>query len=146
MGMKQPPLHQTDPMKFIHRQTYSRHKLTVFTVHGVIDAGQLLDELRDYYAGQPTLHSLWNFSEADLTAISNDDILTLAHYIKQHSEHRRGGKSALVFAKDLDFGLGRMIDAQLEIEGSPVTMGSFKNKADALKWLEISLLEAEPKQ
>ncbi len=133
-------------MNLINRQTDSRHTLTIFTAHGVIDAGRILEELRDYYDGQPTLYSLWDFSEADVTAISSDDISALAHYIKQHTAHRQGGKSALVLAKDLDFGLGRMIDAQLEIEEAPVTLSSFKSKADALEWLDISLQEAELKR
>jgi hypothetical protein len=126
-------------MKLIERHTSSRHNLTVFTAHGTISAGVILKELQDYYAGQPTLYSLWDFSEADVTGISADDISSLARYIRQRTSDRQGGKSALVFAKDLDFGLGRMIDTQLEIEGSPVAMSSFKTKADALKWLEISL-------
>ncbi|MCB2217216.1 MAG: hypothetical protein KQH59_14200 [Desulfobulbaceae bacterium] len=132
-------------MKSIDRQSYPDSELTIFTAHGVISADTILEELHDYYGGQPTLHSLWDFSTADVTSISSDDISSLAHYIRQQIANRRGGKSALVFAKDLDFGLGRMIDAQLEIEGSPVAMSSFKSKADALGWLDISLPEREPK-
>jgi hypothetical protein len=131
-------------MKPLKRHSYPQRELTVFTAHGLIDADTILEELRDYYGGQPTLHSLWDFSKADVTTISSDDISSLAHYIKQHIANRRGGKAALVFSKDLDFGLGRMIDAQLEIEGSPVAMSSFKSRADALKWLEIFLPDEEP--
>ncbi|MBE0583276.1 MAG: hypothetical protein IH612_05870 [Desulfofustis sp.] len=131
-------------MKLIERHTYSRHKLTIFNAQGTISAGNILEELQDYYAGQPTLNSLWDFSEADVTGISADDISSLARYIRQRIKDRQGGKSALVFSKDLDFGLGRMIDAQLEIEGSPVAMSSFKNKSDALRWLEISLPDFQP--
>ena len=49
---------------------------------------------------------------------------------------RKGGKSAFVFSKDVEFGLGRMFEALSEgKEGMPVEYRSFRDINEAREWL-----------
>ncbi|MDX9893991.1 hypothetical protein [Desulfofustis limnaeus] len=110
--------------------------MTEFVAHGRIDVRDVIEALTHFYADeQQTINSLWDFTDADLSGLSAHDIQMIADFVAVHAQERVGSKAALVFSSDLEYGLGRMIDAQLEIELAPVFLQSFKNKEAAQLWL-----------
>ena len=95
---------------------------------------EILDKLEIYYQGKPTKRILWDLSNATWASITSDDLKRTVAKAKKYS--RKGGKTALVFSKDIDFGIGRMLEVFGEIEGYDYVFGSFRDKEEARKWLD----------
>lgn len=111
--------------------------LTINIAKGEIKLEDLLNWISSYYSGITTKYILWDFNEADLSNITTEEIRKIAKEVKKKSDIRAGGKTALVFNGDLDFGLGRMYEAFAEIEGIKFESMSFQNIAEARKWLGV---------
>ncbi len=84
---------------------------------------------------RPTTLILWDFTNATWSGIATDELQELTRKAKKYS--RKGGKTALVFSKDIDFGIGRMLEAFAEMEAYDYEFGSFRNRKDAKEWLDI---------
>ncbi len=110
--------------------------LTVHIVSGDLTSQEILYKLETYYQGRPTTMILWDFTNATWSGIATDELYELVRKAKKYS--RKGGKTALVFSKDIDFGIGRELEAFAEIESYDYEFGSFRNRKDAEKWLGIS--------
>lgn len=94
-------------------------RLTTNIAEGRISYEDLSSSINDYYSGPVTQLNLWNFSGADLSKITSDEIMKIINLVKMvidRSGARANGKTALVFSKDIGFGLGRMFGALSEIE------------------------------
>lgn len=111
--------------------------LTTNTVKGEITYNDLEKWIIDYYSGTVTKFILWDFTEAGLHKITTEEFRKMAELVKQKSKRKERGKSALVYSKDLEFGLGRMFEALSESEGIEFPFKSFKNLEEAKKWLGI---------
>ncbi len=109
--------------------------LTVHTVSGDLTSQEILDKLEIYYQGRPTTLILWDLTNATWSGIATDELYELVRKAKKYS--RKGGKTALVFSKDIDFGIGRMLEAFAEMEAYDYEFGSFRNRKDAKEWLDI---------
>ena len=107
--------------------------LTVHTVSGNVTAQEILDKLDIYYQGKPTLLILWDFTNATWSGISSNELHETVKKAKKYS--RPGGKTAFVFSKEVDFGIGRMLEALAEIEDYDYEFRSFRRIKDADKWL-----------
>ncbi len=97
-----------------------------------------IDKIETYYAGKVTKYTLWDFTQSTSSVITNSDLRNIIKITKKYAELRRGGKTALVFNKLLDFGLGRMFETFAQIEDMPFELRSFRNMEKALEWLGIS--------
>jgi hypothetical protein len=109
--------------------------LTIHSIHGKVTAKELSEKIESFYAVNPTRLALWDFSEADLKEITAEDIRTLAEFTQRFLPLRGQGKTALVFSTDFTFGLGRMYDITQNLGKSDVVHRSFRNKNEALEWL-----------
>ena len=107
--------------------------LTVHTVSGNLTSQELLDKLETYYQGRPTQLILWDFMNATWSGITADELQELMRKAKKYS--RKGGKTALVFSADIDFGIGRMVETYGELERYDYEFSSFRDMRDAEKWL-----------
>ena len=111
--------------------------LTINTAEGEISYTDLISWVKDYYSGVVTKLMLWDFNEADVSKITNDELKKIVLEIKKTATIRNGGKTALVFSKNIGFGMGRMYGAFSEIEGLPSEYRSFRSIEDAKIWLGI---------
>ncbi len=111
--------------------------LTVNIATGKIAAEDILNWVLEYYSGNSTKFILWDFTEADLSNITSEEFRGIASEVKKRSEIRMDGKTALVFGRDLEFGLGRMFQAFSEIEGVLFEYMSFRDIVEARKWLDV---------
>lgn len=109
--------------------------LTVHTVSGDLTSQELLDKLDTYYQGRPTQLILWDFMNGTWSGITFDQLQELMRKAKKYS--RKGGKTAFVFSKDIDFGIGRMVETYGELEKYDYEFSSFRDMKDAEKWLGI---------
>ena len=111
--------------------------LTIVKAKGKVKAQDLLNWTAEYYSGKVTALILWDFSEADIGDVPMDHLKELAVAARRKADVRRGGKSALVFSRDVDFGLGRMFETLSEIEKTPVLYNSFRDISKAISWLGV---------
>ena len=118
------------------KTTYNRtNNLTTFKVAGKMTASDFYDGLAHYYEGNVTQLTLWDLTEADLSAIDTDEISDFASYARHLAEARQGGRTAVVVGGSFEFGLARMFETHLEIGGLPIEINSYRSLAEAMKWL-----------
>ncbi len=118
--------------------TYNQPQdLTTFKVVGKMQISDLYDCLHSDYVGRVTALTLWDATEADLSAITAAEVEKLANYGMNLVEARRGGKTAIVFGTPHDFGLGRMLESHLEIAGLPLEIHVCQSLDEAKEWLGI---------
>ena len=111
--------------------------LTTNIAKGKLSYDNLLSWVNDYYAGRITKYILWDLTEADLSKIKIEEFRKLAEVIKRNSGMRKGGKTALVFKRDLEYGLGRMFEVFSEMQDIKFEFMSFRDVEKAKKWLGI---------
>lgn len=116
--------------------TYDTEKdLTIVIAEGLITADDLLDWGNNYYQGRVTSLILWDVTNADLSTLQADQLREIAENMRQISEVRRDGKTAFVYDKPLEYGIGRMFQAYSEMEHIPFEVQSFQSFDEARKWL-----------
>ncbi len=113
-----------------------RGDLTVMTVSETADANDIIRAIDDFYAGDPTDKILWDFTEADLDSIEVADINRLAQTSRGYAERREQGRTALVFSRDVGYGLGRMFGTLQEVKGSSIKYRSFRSLDEAMTWID----------
>ena len=122
-------------MGTIETQTDLQNEVTVNRAMGIISSDDLLDWIECYYSGDVTKFILWDFTKADLSDLSSDDIKRLVYETKKITAKRAGGKTAFVVGRDVEFGIIRMFDAYVEVEGVQIEFRTFRDSAAAKKWL-----------
>jgi hypothetical protein len=109
--------------------------LTMGAIVGDVPVQELVDALAEYFAGEPTLNVLLDFSEAVIVRLLSKDVRHLARVTRQYADRRAGGKTALVFGSVFGYGLGRMFEQLRHASSSPVAYKTFHDRAAALAWL-----------
>ncbi len=112
-------------------------ELTTFKVIGPMKVADFKDCLAHYYGGDVTRLILWDLTRADLSAFRNSHIKEVAQSIARISEVRRGGRTAFVYDKSFEYGIGRMFQAYSQMEEMPFEVRAFKNMVEARAWLGV---------
>ena len=115
----------------------SQKDLSVFTVNGALIADEIIERVEEYYTRHPTKLVLWIMGEVDLTAITSAGIERIIQIAKKHTGKRQEGKTAIVGAKDIDYGLARMYEAYTGLENLPYEYKIFKDVDEAKEWLGV---------
>ena len=125
-------------MGSINAITDKTQDLTIVTAAGQLTADDLIDWVTHYYAGDVTRFILWDLTQANLSAISFEEVEAHAKSFNRLADSRQGGRSAFVFGSDLEYGLGRMYQALSEIENVPIAFQTFRNIDEARQWLGVN--------
>ncbi len=104
-------------MAEIETNVYRESEFTVHTVTGDVIPEDLLGKLKDFYQEEPTFSILWDFTEADVAGLTNQQIKDVARAGKNLSERRKEGRTAMLFTDALGYGLGRMFESLAKLEG-----------------------------
>ncbi len=112
-----------------------KNDLTINIISGELTLQEILDQFERYYEGETTKQILCDLTNADWSKIPSDEFRQAITKLKKYS--RKGGKTALQFSNDTDFGIGRMIEVFADIEKYDFEFRSFRNRKDADKWLGI---------
>ena len=112
-------------------------RLTVFTGKGELSFDEIQSAIKSFYNGGPTHYVLWDMSDATANSISHIEIREIVGLIRMSRKGRKGGKTAIVAASDVDFGLSRMLQILLESpeELHQVWLEVFRSKDEAVQWL-----------
>ena len=111
--------------------------LSIHTVKGKVSGEEIALKIEAYHSGEPERFAIWDFSEADLTQLTTDDLRSILSVSKISAGQRKGGKTALVVPHDYTYGLGRMWEAFTEFENLPVVNRAFRSLEEAKAWLGI---------
>jgi len=82
----------------------------------------------------PGMPCLWDIRGADTSAIDRHGLVTIADYMKDHGGARGRGKTAIVAASDLDFGVSRMYEG-ISASTTPVELRVCRSTDEAERWL-----------
>ena len=109
------------------------------TLDGKITDDELFSSYRDFYLSKdwtPDTHKLCDLSNADLSGISADCIISIAEFTKGFFKEQGIDtiRSAAFCPQDLDYGYIRMYQAYAE--DSPEEMQVFRDFDEAKSWLE----------
>ncbi|MGB5747613.1 MAG: hypothetical protein WBM69_11550 [Desulfobacterales bacterium] len=114
------------------------NNLTSYIVQGTLMTDQIIATIDEFFSEKPTKYVLWNFSQAQIAQISNNDIKEIVKIVTKYADRNIVLKTALVFSEDGAFGLGRMFEMLAEMEETPQQFMSFRNADDAYKWLSAT--------
>lgn len=109
--------------------------LTAHLCEGRVAIEEIAETIRKFYSGVPTRHVLWDLTEADVSDIHSSQIESLADLVKSIAHSRSGGKTALVAASDLSFGLSRVYQALAEITDQASELQVFRSVEEARAWI-----------
>jgi len=114
--------------------------LTIFTGTGTIDARQVMSAMNEFYAAEPTRLVLWEFSAADVTGMSFEDVQAIVDLTVQYGQQRKGGKTAIIAAQQVAFGIGRLYESKLGGTATPVQVHVCWTLEEALEFLGVQAL------
>ena len=110
-------------------------QLTIITFKGVATAAEITKTILAHNRDQVTKLILWDLSQATFDTLTIDTVDGFVTTAKEFTQMRKGGRTAVVVPTDLGFGLARMYDSLHEVDRSPVSHMTFREKESALKWL-----------
>ncbi len=122
-------------MKTITTRVEPEKDLTCFTIDGPVEAAELVEAIRSFYEHAVTLKVLWDLTHADLSRISPVDVQQIAALSAEYADKRTDGKTAIVGADDLAFGLARMYGMNKESTALPFKTETFRTLEEARRWI-----------
>ncbi len=120
-----------------------KRDLTLFTAEGELTFREQMTALRKFYRGNPSANVIWDFRKIAGNRISSQELQKIISFIKQHESKRPLGRTALIAATDLDFGLSRMGQTYADVEDLSWEMEAFRSLAPALRWIKAGTLKNE---
>jgi len=109
--------------------------LTTYICSDVVTMDEIRGELLTFYGGRPTLNTIWDYTEADVSALSRDDIQNIAKFVKTAAHSRDGGKTALVFPAAMLMAMGPLLEGISEIEVPDAKIKIHQDIQAALDWI-----------
>ena len=111
--------------------------VTTYVVEGKVSVEHLITTIEVFHCSKPTKYVLWDFSATHVNHLQTFEIQRIASVINNFSSNGSVEKTALVFSSDVDFGLGRMLEALAQTEKMPQEIMSFRNLNAAHQWLDL---------
>ena len=122
----------------ILQSTDEEHDLTTVTVLGDVSAGQVRTQIITFLTTRPTRLVLWDIRNGTLSRLSSDDLRELVASGAPYADRRRGGRTAILCSKPVDFGISRMFGTFANIYHIPFEIHVFDEYEDAMSWLLAS--------
>ena len=110
--------------------------LTIIAFSGKVSDDEILDAIEDYYRGNVTTNLIWDYTSADLTVITSDQLQHISSVAQGYAHLRKDGKTAIVMPDELGFGIGRMYEIFNEMNEVPIDYHIFKHIDQAMDWLQ----------
>jgi len=124
-------------MARVDKHIEAEKDLTIYKVNGGLSAGELLRLNNELLTGQSTEKIIFDFMNGSLKNISPEVFKQEIIGSKSRTEKRKEIKLAIIAKKDIDFGMGRMYAAYIEMEDIGVNISVFRTQSEALNWLGL---------
>ena len=121
-------------MASFERQVYPETDFTVIKIIGEIKAGEILDWAEKSGHKDRTRLVLWDLTESSWSKIPSE-LLKKNLGLAQKKFAKPGDRTAFVLGNDLDYGLGRVVENQIESEDTPAEYRPFLSIDAARAWL-----------
>jgi len=118
-------------------KTLVANDITVRKIIGVATAEEILEAVREFYAGQITKNVIWDVSSGSLADLTSKDVRNIMELVRVYSHTRTGGKTAIVAPADLEYGIARMLSILGELIRIPIETETFRTLSDAAKWMGV---------
>ena len=89
----------------------------------------------EFYENGPTTLQLWEMSECSVKGVTIGGMRTFIERAAQLGEARKNGRTAVTVSSQLQYGLARMAEAFGEFASLPFEFHAFKDRVEALAWL-----------
>ncbi len=109
--------------------------ITLHVCTGIIDYEQLVQAVEAFYTGKPTMHLIWDFTDADISSLTTDHIRMLATLVKNVAHSRVGGKTAIVAGQNITFGMARMYQILAQMMKQIAQVEVFRDLNTARVWI-----------
>lgn len=123
-------------MVSIKRTNKADESLTILTVSGIFTTEEAIHAFEKFIEHDVTLNLLWDFSDADLSQITQKGMEQIIAFTKSKVHLRKNGRTAFVGSQDLPFGVSRMYQTLSEINEHPISQYVFRDMDKALTWLK----------
>lgn len=123
---------------FIHSTRKLKRGLTENIASGKIQAKDIISWISEYYSGAATRLILWDFTDADLSELTPEDISRIIQVLRTSSDFRKGGKAAFVISRAHDLMPDEGTDSMLEHEPAEFECRIFADINKAKIWLGVS--------
>ena len=124
-------------MAIVDRRIDAEKDLIIYNVNGELSNEELLRLNNELFMGQSTEKIIFDFRNGSLKNISTGVFKQKIISSKSRTEKRKEIKVAIIAKKDIDFGMGRMYAAYVEMEDIGVTISVFRTQSEALQWLDL---------
>ena len=129
----------------IEMQQHDDHDIVIHHAEGALTSDQIQSEMEKFFETCPNKDAIWDFTNADMKAITREDMERLYGFLAANASKRDGGRTAFVAQNDLEFGLSRM--AEMLTDSLPYERRTFRSIEEAIAWLADDALppaEIEP--
>jgi hypothetical protein len=109
--------------------------LSTYFFAGEVTVEQIISAQEEFYSKAPMLFLLVDFTQADLSVLTSNDLRTILSGAEKNGHVRKGGKTAVVASGNLAFGMARMYEIMAEIQDLPFFVRAFRAQDEALTWL-----------
>ena len=123
-------------MASIKRTNIADESLTILTVSGIFTAEKVIRAFEKFIEHNVTANLLWDFSDADLSQITQKNMEKIIAFTKSKAHLRKNGRTAFVSEQDLPFGVSRMYQTLSEINEHPISQCVFRDMDKALTWIK----------
>jgi hypothetical protein len=108
---------------------------TTYIFTGEVTVEQIISAQEEFYYKTPMLFLLVDFTQADLSVLTSNDLRAILSGAGKNGHLRKGGKTAVVASWNLAFGMARMYEIMAEIQDLPFIVRAFRTQDEALIWL-----------
>ena len=116
-------------------------RLTCQRCKGKIIVAEIAEVIQKFYKAGPTLHVLWDLSEADLSSVKSAEIEGLVRIVMLSVHSRAGGRNAIVSPTDISFGLSRVYQSFAEAKDQMTQTRVFRTEDEARQWIREAASE-----
>lgn len=112
--------------------------LTIFKCEGDLTFAEIAGSIKGFYGeiDHPITKKLvWDLRNASIWSLSMEELKSIAELSVQNERLMKGGKTAVIAPKDIDFGLARVYQAHTV--GTARELMVFRTLEVAEEWLEI---------
>jgi len=115
--------------------------LSIYTLSGDVTVEEVKEVVRSFGASHElTKNLLWDTRPATfLKPLEREDVeqmVTLMESYREQFMEGDQGKWAVIAETDLGFGIKRMLNSMLQMEGFPISLEPFRSFENAIKYLE----------
>ena len=123
----------SNAMVEIRKEIDPANGVSAFSPHGEVQSGDLLAYIKGLGYENRTSLVLWDFRDATWSGIPGDRLLSGYRESAKHAPREQ--YVAFVFAKNVDYGIGRMLQSYADLYPSRSHINIFREYEDAVAWL-----------